>query len=79
MTFDDGYSDNLNNALPIADSKGVPLTVFVTSGLLGDSQWLLVGSSRGPFTFPPSWGNDFFFIANGQTVRIPLSGSDFGR
>ena len=45
VTFDDGYSDNLNNALPIADSKGVPLTVFVTSGLLGP-QWLLVGSSR---------------------------------
>jgi peptidoglycan/xylan/chitin deacetylase (PgdA/CDA1 family) len=35
VTFDDGYSDNLSNALPIAESKGVPITVFVTSGLLG--------------------------------------------
>ncbi len=35
VTFDDGYWDNLANALPIAESKGVPITVFVTSGLLG--------------------------------------------
>jgi len=36
VTFDDGYRDNLTNALPIAESKGVPITVFVTSGVLGD-------------------------------------------
>ena len=36
MTFDDGYSDNLTNALPIASAKGFPLTVFVASGVLGD-------------------------------------------
>lgn len=35
VTFDDGYSDNLINALPIAEAKGVPVTIFVTSGLLG--------------------------------------------
>ena len=36
VTFDDGYRDNLANALPIAESKGVPMTVFVTSGILGN-------------------------------------------
>ena len=36
VTFDDGYRDNLANALPIAESKGVPITVFVTSGILGN-------------------------------------------
>src|SRR5215472_16505789 len=36
VTFDDGYRDNLTNALPSAESKGVPITVFVTSGVLGD-------------------------------------------
>jgi peptidoglycan/xylan/chitin deacetylase (PgdA/CDA1 family) len=35
VTFDDGYSDNLINAVPIAEAKGVPVTIFVTSGLLG--------------------------------------------
>ena len=32
VTFDDGYVDNLTNALPIAEAKGIPITVFVTSG-----------------------------------------------
>jgi peptidoglycan/xylan/chitin deacetylase (PgdA/CDA1 family) len=36
VTFDDGYSDNLINAVPIAERKGVPVTIFVTSGLLGN-------------------------------------------
>jgi peptidoglycan/xylan/chitin deacetylase (PgdA/CDA1 family) len=35
VTFDDGYVDNLTNALPIAQAKGIPITVFVTSGALG--------------------------------------------
>lgn len=34
VTLDDGYVDNLTNALPIAEAKGVPITVFVTSGAL---------------------------------------------
>jgi peptidoglycan/xylan/chitin deacetylase (PgdA/CDA1 family) len=35
VTFDDGYADNLINAVPIAEAKGVPITCFVTSGVLG--------------------------------------------
>ncbi len=38
VTFDDGYADNLINALPIAEAKGIPITVFVTSGVLGDAR-----------------------------------------
>ena len=37
VTFDDGYADNLINAVPIAEAKGVPITIFVTSGVLGSS------------------------------------------
>ena len=36
VTLDDGYLDNLTNALPIAESTGVPITVFVTSGITGN-------------------------------------------
>lgn len=36
VTFDDGYADNLLNAVPIADRLGVPLTIYVTSGMIGD-------------------------------------------
>jgi peptidoglycan/xylan/chitin deacetylase (PgdA/CDA1 family) len=35
VTFDDGYADNLLNMLPIAEEVGVPVTIFVSTGLLG--------------------------------------------
>jgi len=77
VTFDDGYSDNLGNALPIAESKGVPITIFVTSGLLGGHRgfwWDRLGTllrSR------PRGIREFCLAAGGQTVRIPLGESDF--
>jgi peptidoglycan/xylan/chitin deacetylase (PgdA/CDA1 family) len=37
VTLDDGYADNLWNALPVAREVGVPITVFVTSGKLDDA------------------------------------------
>jgi peptidoglycan/xylan/chitin deacetylase (PgdA/CDA1 family) len=38
LTFDDGYADNVDVALPILMDLGVPATVFVVSGLLGPSR-----------------------------------------
>lgn len=32
ITFDDGYMDNLTEALPVLESEGVPATVFVSTG-----------------------------------------------
>lgn len=31
ITFDDGYSGNLHNVLPIVESLGIPITIFVTT------------------------------------------------
>src|SRR3989344_2957961 len=31
ITFDDGYVDNLQNALPILEQNQIPATIFVTS------------------------------------------------
>ena len=35
ITFDDGYVDNFNFALPILEKHATPATIFVTSGLVG--------------------------------------------
>lgn len=35
VTFDDGYADNATTAAPIAEELGVPITVYVTSGMIG--------------------------------------------
>lgn len=34
VTFDDGYRDNLFNALPVLEKYGIPATVFVSTGIL---------------------------------------------
>ena len=77
VTFDDGYWDNLANALPIAESKGFPITVFVTSGLLSgqtgywwDRLATLLGSR-------PQEHDEFHLAVGGEDVRIPLGTSNF--
>jgi peptidoglycan/xylan/chitin deacetylase (PgdA/CDA1 family) len=75
VTFDDGYHDNLANALPIAESKGVPITVFVTSGILGSQRgfwWDRLGTllrSR------PSHIFQVDLPVGDRNVRLPLGSS----
>jgi peptidoglycan/xylan/chitin deacetylase (PgdA/CDA1 family) len=75
VTFDDGYRDNLTNALPIAESKGVPITVFVTSGVLGNHNgfwWDRLGTllrSRPPRV------REIDLSVGGRNVRLPLGSS----
>lgn len=35
ITFDDGYYDNLANALPVLEEFNIPATFFITSGKIG--------------------------------------------
>ena len=75
VTFDDGYRDNLTHALPIAESKGVPITVFVTSGILGNHQgfwWDRLGTllrSRPPQV------REIELPVGGGSIRLPLGSS----
>jgi peptidoglycan/xylan/chitin deacetylase (PgdA/CDA1 family) len=79
VTLDDGYVDNLTNALPIAEAKGIPITVFVTSGALGGDHrgfwWDRLGTllrSR------PSGIREICLPTSEGTVRIGLGASTAG-
>ncbi len=38
LTFDDGYLDNLRNALPLLEKFNIHATIFVTSGFVGSTE-----------------------------------------
>ncbi len=56
VTFDDGYIDNLTQALPILETYQIPATIFVTTGNISDKKefwWdelerILIGSADFP-------------------------------
>jgi len=75
VTLDDGYVDNLTNALPIAEAKGVPITVFVTSGQVGGAEgfwWDRMAALLQKR--PPGIRNASLSTAKG-TVRVGLGAS----
>src|SRR5258708_35517521 len=72
VTFDDGYRDNLANALPIAESKGVPITFFVTSGILGNHNgfwWDRLGTL---LRARPPHVREIDMPVRGRNIRLPL-------
>ena len=72
VTLDDGYADNLTNALPIAEARGVPITVFVTSGAVDAEQpfwWDRLGTL---LASRPSGVREINLPLTGGAVRIPL-------
>ena len=71
VTFDDGYRDNLTNALPIAESKGVPITVFVTSGILGNRNGLWWDRLGTLLRSRPPHVREIDLPVGGRNVRLP--------
>jgi peptidoglycan/xylan/chitin deacetylase (PgdA/CDA1 family) len=75
VTFDDGYRDNLTNALPIAESKGVPITVFVTSGILASHNGLWWDRLGTLLRSRPPHVREIGLPIGSRTVRLPLGSS----
>lgn len=75
VTFDDGYRDNLTNALPIAESKGVPITVFVTSGILGNRNGLWWDRLGTLLRSRPPHVREIDLPVGGRNVRLPVGSS----
>jgi len=68
ITFDDGYSDNVREALPILEELEVPATFFVSTGTIG---------SREAF-----WWDELEHLVLGERVlpeRFELDDRDFGK
>ncbi len=75
MTFDDGYVDNLENAMPIAEAMGIPITVFVTSGVVGSQSgfwWDRLGALLGS---RPSGIREISLPTSEGAVRIEVGSS----
>ena len=75
VTFDDGYNDNLTNALPIAEAKGVPITVFVASGVLGDEKGFWWDRLATLLRSRPPGTSEIYLPIGEETVRIGLGSS----
>ena len=75
VTLDDGYRDNLTNALPIAEAKGVPITVFVTSGILGNHRGLWWDRLGTLMRSRPPHVREIDLPISGRNVRLPLGSS----
>ncbi len=72
VTFDDGYVDNLINAVPISEAKGVPITIFVTSGVLGSHHGFWWDRLASLLRARPSGIREITLPAAEGTVRIGL-------
>ena len=75
VTLDDGYRDNLTSALPIAESKGIPITVFVTSGILENRAGLWWDRLGTLLRSRPPHVTGIDLPAGDRTVRLPLGSS----
>ena len=72
ITFDDGYSDNLEVAAPILLERGFPFTVFVTSGFVksGVNGFLSPRGLQDLFSIPGAR------IGSHGTTHVALTGCD---
>jgi peptidoglycan/xylan/chitin deacetylase (PgdA/CDA1 family) len=77
ITFDDGYVDNLENALPALEREAIPATIFVSTGYIGKSNGYWWDQLQEIFLSPrvlPS--DDLSLSLGGETHRWVIDPAD---
>lgn len=81
VTFDDGYADNLHQALPILEDAGVPATFFICTGMLDspgefwsdELERLVLGEGERPPGFvlnDSAWGGSWPTAGHAQRIEL---------
>jgi peptidoglycan/xylan/chitin deacetylase (PgdA/CDA1 family) len=76
LTFDDGYADNLHNARPLLERSGIPATVFVTSGFVGQEHEFWWDELESMFLEPGHLPPSLSLTISGAEHRWDLGQSD---
>jgi peptidoglycan/xylan/chitin deacetylase (PgdA/CDA1 family) len=85
VTFDDGYDDNLYQAKPLLEQYGIPATVFVTTGYVGQGREFYWDELEGLLLQPGRLPETLALGVNSQSKEWDLgdtasySGDDFER
>lgn len=70
ITFDDGYADNLYNALPILEEFGVPATIFITAGFTGRNAYYWDENSPSEDRGRPMTPDEAKRLSNSRLIEI---------
>jgi peptidoglycan/xylan/chitin deacetylase (PgdA/CDA1 family) len=77
VTFDDGYADNLYNAVPLLERHDVPATFFVCSGYVGQEREFWWDDLERLMLHPGMLPATLEITLNGSTHSWPLGSSDY--
>jgi len=74
VTFDDGYKDNHDVALPVLEKLGLPATFFVTTGYIGSEQ--LPWWDEIAWVVKHARSSSLSVRAEGRTETLPVAGAE---
>jgi peptidoglycan/xylan/chitin deacetylase (PgdA/CDA1 family) len=72
VTFDDGYSDNLEHAKPILERYGIPATVFITTRTMGGPREFWWDELERLLLLPGTLPETFHLNINGDIKKLEL-------
>ena len=71
VTFDDGFRNNLTQALPVLEAVGIPATLYVATGFIGTGRFIWTDQFKAAFLQSDA---DFIDLSVGnETFRYSLA------